>query len=73
MQSWLMAARITDDPEGDLIDDMRRDKNLPRLFSNVGDMRSYLIQMRACQGALDTVPRVWRRYRRWLETIKKSR
>jgi hypothetical protein len=61
VQAWLKVARATDDPEGDLIEDMRRDKNLPRLFSNIGQMRSYLRQKRACQGALNAIPRVWRR------------
>jgi hypothetical protein len=29
VRAWLAAARATDDPEGDLIADMRRDSDLP--------------------------------------------
>jgi hypothetical protein len=33
-QRWLQRARITDTIEGDLIEDMRRDPSVPRLFAN---------------------------------------
>jgi hypothetical protein len=64
---WLAAARNTDDPAGDLIADMRRDPALPGLFSNVGEMRSYLQRKGACAEALAALPVVWRRYRHWLD------
>jgi hypothetical protein len=67
---WLAKARITDDPEGDLIEDMRRDAKangeLP-LFKNIHAMRAYLHSKGACHEALQAVPRVWRRYEHWLD------
>ena len=69
--AWLACARLTDDPEGDLIADMRgelrRGVELPALFANKAELHSYLISRSACQGALNAVPGVWRRYRQWLD------
>jgi hypothetical protein len=66
-QRWLAKARITGDPAGDLIADMRRDANLPRLFGNIHEMRRYLQGRGACPEAIQTVPAVWRRYRSWMD------
>jgi hypothetical protein len=66
VKEWLHYARRTDDPAGDLIADMARDRDLPPLFRNIGHMRSYLQQEGACREALDAVPVVWRRYNGWL-------
>lgn len=69
--AWLSRARITDDPEGDLIADMRaelrRGADIPGLFPNVAAMRAYLRSRGACPEALAAVPGVWRRYRKWLD------
>jgi hypothetical protein len=58
---WLAKARITDDPEGDLIEDMRRDAKangeLP-LFKNIHAMPAYLQQRRLPRGAASRAPRV---------------
>ncbi len=68
---WLSKARITDDPEGDLIKDMRHDADStgtePPLFPNIDAMRGYLRSKGACHEALQVVPGVWRRYKRWLD------
>jgi hypothetical protein len=67
---WLRRVRITDDPAGDLIGDMRQQMlsgfELPRVFANIGAMRAYLRDRGASSQALDAVPEVWSRYRRWL-------
>jgi hypothetical protein len=39
---WLNAARITNDPVGAVIADMRSDPDVPALFANVKEMRGYL-------------------------------
>jgi hypothetical protein len=68
--AWLESARLTNDPVGALIADMqgtvRRGGSIPG-FSNIDDMRGYLLSQGACQGTLDAVPRAWRRYRNWLD------
>src|SRR6266446_5954487 len=64
---WVAKARITDDPAGDLIADMRRDPALPGLFPNIQAMRDHLRRRGACREALAAVPVVWRRYRNWMD------
>jgi hypothetical protein len=71
VQRWLGAARVTDDPAGDLIADMRRDMlarpdEFPRLFGGVRSMRAHLEKRNASVEAHAAVPVVWRRYRAWL-------
>jgi hypothetical protein len=70
--AWVLHAKITDDPEGDLIKDMRWDlrehpDTFPPMFPDMDSLQGYLRWKRnACQAALDTVPGVWRRYQRWV-------
>lgn len=68
---WLTRAHVTDDPEGDLIADMRaelrRGAEVPALFPNMVSMQDYLRSRGACPEALAAVPGVWRRYRRWVD------
>jgi hypothetical protein len=66
-KNWLAATRVTDDPMGDLITDMRSDPDIPHLFKNIDALRDYLRSKGACREALAVVPRVWRRYRDWLD------
>jgi hypothetical protein len=66
-KAWLAKARITDDPEGDLISDMRRDPNIPRLFHNRTEMRDYIKARGACREAVTAVTKVWIRYRRFID------
>jgi hypothetical protein len=68
LTAWLVRARITDDPEGDLIDDMRSELRrhiLPGSFSTENDLRGYLAGRGACREALAAVPGVGRRYCRY--------
>ena len=64
---WLEAARITCDPQGDVIADMRDDPDVPALFVNIKEMRHYLHSKGARPEALAAVPGVWRRYTSWLK------
>lgn len=65
--TWLASARVTDDPAGDLIADMRREQEtMPSIFKNIREMRAYLVSRRACPDAMEAVPAVWRRYSSWL-------
>jgi len=63
---FLSTARITDDIQGDLIADMKRDNDLPNDFSEPDQLRRYIKDRRACDGATDAVAGVWRRYRNWI-------
>jgi hypothetical protein len=60
--AWLAVASVTDDPAGDLIDDLRRDPRKPADIASRAALRSYLVSRRACREALRTVPAVWRRF-----------
>jgi hypothetical protein len=62
--AWLSRAHITCDPTGDLVGDMRADRELLALRS-LGGMRTYLERCGACYGATQAAPIAWRRYRRW--------
>src|SRR5215204_4927084 len=66
-RAFLARARVTDDPVGDLIVDMRADRNAPPLFKNINAVRGYLRTKNACMGALEAVPGFWRRYQRWID------
>jgi hypothetical protein len=48
---WLVRARITDDPAGDLIADMRGDRNLRRDLTSLEGLRAYLRSRNACHEA----------------------
>lgn len=61
VREWALAARITDDPIGDLIGDLRHDRDLPFLFRNIDAMRAHLRNRGACREALAAVPSAWRR------------
>jgi hypothetical protein len=66
-KAWLAKARITNNPEGDLIADMRRDPDIPRLFRSRAEMRDYIKGKGACREALLVVTKVWLRYRRFVD------
>jgi hypothetical protein len=59
---WLATAIVTDDPTGDLVDDLRRDPRKPADIESAVALRSYLRTRRACREAIAVVPKVWRRY-----------
>jgi hypothetical protein len=69
--AFLACARATDNPEGDLIADMRRELragvDMPEVFHSQRELQSYLRGKGACAEALAAVPGVWRRYRSWLD------
>lgn len=65
-KAFLSRARITDGAQGDLIADMKRARDLPNDFSESDQLRRYILDRRACDGAVDAVAGVWRRYRNWL-------
>jgi hypothetical protein len=53
-RAWLAVARVTDDPEGDFVEDAKA-------------LKDYVRGKGACREAVRTVPRVWRRYEQWLD------
>lgn len=67
---WLSGAKRTNDPAGDLVDDMRRDRRVNPLFPidfpNLRFLQAYLIERGACDGAFFAARVVWRRFARWL-------
>jgi hypothetical protein len=63
---WLNQAQVTDDPEGDLIADMRTDPDIPHLFPTLKAMRAYVgRKSRNDPLVMAAVLGVWRRYRAW--------
>lgn len=70
---WIMRARTTDDPVGNLIEDTRliiKIAGRPPPITSVQQLRSYLRLRGACSECLDTVPLAWRRYRKWFAVMK---
>jgi hypothetical protein len=63
-RTFLTQAEVTDDPAGDLIADMRSDRDLPDV-QDIRAARFYLRDRGACQGAIDALPDVWWRYVKW--------
>jgi hypothetical protein len=73
---WIKLAKFTDDPAGDFIEDTRsviRANRYPLpAIDNIEQLRSFLYLRGACIEAIETVPTVWKRYRRWVDRINKS-
>jgi hypothetical protein len=65
--AWLKVARVTDNPEGDFVQDARQDPTFPEDFPDAEAVRWYLYRKGACREALAVVPHLWRRYQHWLE------
>ena len=64
---WLAQTRVTDNPEGDLVAEMRRkwrDGEMPDTFPNIAAMRTCVLRFKH-YGAVLVVPGVWRRYCKW--------
>jgi hypothetical protein len=67
VKAWLKQARITDEPEGDLVTDMRTDPEIPHHFPTLKRMRDYVrLKSRGDRLIMAAVPGVWRRYRKWI-------
>ena len=65
---WLKYAKVTDDPEGDLVYDMRRDPDRPPTFTSLKALRRYIgFKSHYDPAVLAAVPGAWRRYRAWRE------
>ena len=54
--AWLVQARVTDTPYGDMVADMRRCTDLPPLFHSLAELRFYLRSKGACPEALALAP-----------------
>jgi hypothetical protein len=70
--NWLRRARITDDPVGEVIANMRRDPDVPPLFQHINEVRSYLRRKGASTEALAAVPILWRRYLNWFRQARRA-
>jgi len=65
-EEWLKQAEVTDDPEGDLISDMRADPDRPATFDSLEALRSYVgFKNHHDREVLASVPGAWRRYEAW--------
>src|SRR6187455_147076 len=65
-KDFVRHARVTHNPAGDLIADMKADRELPDTFAGRERLETYLVLRGACDDAMALVPQVWRRYRSWL-------
>ncbi len=63
---FVTQAHVTHNPAGDLIADMKADRQLPDTFASRERLETHLALRGACSEAMDVVPKVWRRYRSWL-------
>jgi hypothetical protein len=64
-RDWVKAARVTDDPAGDFIEDARSDKRMPEDFLSLRRLRLYLSIRNACPEAIAAARDAWRRYKGW--------
>jgi YozE SAM-like fold len=64
-KQWLPEAEATHNPAGHLILDLKNDDELPDVAS-AAELLGYMERCGACTAALKAVPRVWKRYQRWL-------
>jgi hypothetical protein len=64
-KEYIGKAMRTDNPAGDLIEDMRSDKQLPENFEKLDSLRTYLQVRGACRGAVDAAADVWHRFVQW--------
>jgi hypothetical protein len=74
---WLERARVTDDPEGDFVADMRADMRInsdrPQTFTSLRALRCYVSLRGGDREVLAAVSAAWRRYRRWLGRKERGR
>ena len=61
-KGWLKNAKMSNDPEGDLIYDLKDDSRLPRRIASKEQLASYMRTRRACPEALEALDEVWRRF-----------
>jgi hypothetical protein len=65
-RKFLQQSRVTNNPVGDLIGDMRTDPDLPPDFQTFSQLRDYIRSKSQDNGlVMAAVPGVWRRYQRW--------
>jgi len=63
---FLKQAKVTDNPTGDLIGDLKLDRTRPDDFASPARLRGHMHLRSACPEALRMVPAVWKRYQRWV-------
>jgi hypothetical protein len=65
-EEWLRCAKLTNDPEGDFVYDMRRDPDRPATFTSLKAVRAYVgFKSGYDRLVLASVPGAWRRYKAW--------
>lgn len=68
---WVMTRHVTDTPRGDLIHDIKRDKQ----FTTVNDRESiegYLVRRRACREVIEEFQKLWKEYERCLRKTSRT-
>jgi uncharacterized protein YozE (UPF0346 family) len=63
-KDWLLRAKVTDDPAGDLIGDAKRDSRFPASIETLDALKTYLA-VRGGSAALPHASEVWERFERW--------
>jgi hypothetical protein len=70
-REFLKRARLTNDPAGDLVADMRVAmecrKNVPSLFCSKREMEDYVRREGGCDKAIEACSDLWPRYRRFVD------
>lgn len=63
LEVYLTRAKVTDDPAGDLIADLRRDQ-LPRILTR-RELMDHILLRGGCFEAVQAARPLWKRFRRW--------
>ncbi len=61
-RDYIAQRRCGDNPQGDFVEDARRDRNFPDVQS-WPELKSYLLGKRACEEAVEAAHTVWQGYR----------
>jgi uncharacterized protein YozE (UPF0346 family) len=69
---YLIERIPTNDPVGDLAEDMRRDGARPEHIRTIANLRRHLLTKNACPEAFDAADAAWREYGKLLQTGDRS-
>jgi len=58
---WIRIQIVTDDPQGDLVKDIRGDRRFPKI-RDYEQLRWYLVLRDACDECMDVAEEAWERY-----------
>lgn len=62
-KKFILERKVTDDPEGDFVDDTKRVSDFPEELTSFAGLQAYLEFKRACPEAIEAGRKLWREYK----------